>query len=98
MWCAVGEQVIGTSGEWEAEGVDVCAWGCCGTPDVVGVWGGGVIVIESEEMPEGPPVVMSESPAKGLDSRRTFSSSRFFRQAAFGFKFLSRGAGDFIQP
>ncbi len=31
----------------------------------MGVRGGGVIVIESEEMPEGPPVVMSESPAKG---------------------------------
>ncbi len=72
--------------------------GCCGRAEEVGVRGGGVIVIESEEMPEGPPVVMSESPAKGLDSRRTFSSSRFFRQAAFGFRFLSRGAGDFIQP
>ncbi len=56
--------------------------------------GGGVIVIESEEMPEGPPLVMSESPAKGLDSRRIFSSSRFFRQASFWFKLLSRGVGD----
>ncbi len=77
---------------------NACVWGCCGKAEEVGVRGEGVIVIESEEMPKGPPVVMSESPAKVLDSRRTFSSSCFFRQAAFGFKFLSIGVGDLIQP
>ena len=45
------------------------------------MWGGGVAM--SVGRPDGPAATVSEV------NRRTFSSSRFFRQAALGFRFLS---------
>ena len=68
-------------------GVVACA---CGR---VEVWVSCVEVRTSKLKPEGPASVAGEELEPGVVSLNTFSSSRFFKQAALGLRLRSVGGG-----